>query len=75
MAEADEKITVREAVFLMRNFSHCIEGIVKMVDDNTFKNNLFMGVSYPLRELLKGWDEWHDLEKGLNILNNEKKTF
>lgn len=75
MAETTEKITVREAVFFMKNFNCCIEEIVKNVDNVPFKNILLMGVCYPLRKLLNDWDEWYDMEKGISFLNKEIKTF
>ena len=75
MSESKEEMTVREAVFFMKNINHCIEEIVRVVDNNVFRNNLFMAVSYPLRNILKDWDEWYDMEKGIKILSKEKKTF
>lgn len=69
-----EKKSVREAVFFMHNINDCIETIVKQVDNEAFRNSLFMHVSYPLRMLLNNWDEWHDLEKGYNTLLREKMT-
>jgi len=68
----EEKKSIREAVFFMHNINDCIETIVKQVKNNTFKNNLFMKVVYPLRRFLEEWDEWHDLEKGYNVLLKEK---
>ena len=68
----EEMKTVREAVFFMRNINECIDEIARQVDNKSFKYSLSMLVSFPLKKVLNNFDEWHDMEVGMNALTGEK---
>ena len=66
--------SLREAIFFMRSINNCIDEIVKQVDNKSFKSVLFMQVSYPLKNVLNSYDEWHDMERGMNAITGQKMS-
>lgn len=46
----------------LKGFNQCMEEIIKNCNNTLFSNSLFIHVVYPLRNIIKGWDEWFDTE-------------